>query len=127
MRNYQFFDPVATMHDLQGDAAMLRRLAVAFLSEADGHILAIADCEQPIQDTAHRLRTAFGIFHAERGAQLSREIDLAYQDGRQSAAATRQALLTELIGMAEELDAFQQDVAMATCAADTRQQTDAAI
>lgn len=106
MSAYQFFNLDASLRDIQGDAPMVCRLAEAFLSDVDEHIKVLMDADADIQEVAHRLRTAFGIFHAERGADLSRMIDLAAQAGMPIELQSRYALMAELVGLAEELQDF---------------------
>ncbi|QNM98715.1 hypothetical protein [Chitinimonas koreensis] len=103
---YKFFDPAKVLEDLHGDTAGFHRLAAAYLADLDPllHSLAAGDARTP--DIVHRLRTAFGIFHATRGNLLARHIEQTCRSGLPPPNAERRALLTEMIGLGEELRSY---------------------
>ncbi len=103
LTRFRFCDPMRTLQDLHGDWLGLHALATAFLGDMDTHLIAVVTDDPAAGDAAHRLRTAFGIFHAERGARLSREVESSCRAGRIPSRPVRLALLTETVGMGEEL------------------------
>lgn len=98
-----FCEPDLTLQDLHGDWQGLCSLVGAYLADVDKHLLAMAADGTVIRDVAHRLRTAFGIFHARCGADLSREVENLCKAGHMPGRDIVFALQVEIIGVGEEL------------------------
>lgn len=100
---YNYFDPHKTLDDLQGDHNGLRCLAESYLSELDLYLGMLISGEDSVRSAAHRLRTAFGIFHAKRGVLAAREVEQICRAGRMLPESQLRLLLEETVGLGEEL------------------------
>lgn len=101
--SYNYFDPRKTLDDLQGDHHGLRLLAESYLSDLDLYLGMLISGEDSVRSAAHRLRTAFGIFHAKRGAFAAREVEQICRSGRMLPESQLRSLLEETVGLGEDL------------------------
>ncbi|MFC4161038.1 hypothetical protein [Chitinimonas lacunae] len=92
--------------DLQGDRRSLCELAQSYLSDLDRHLAMLISDEDLICEAAHRLRTAFSIFHASRGSAVARDVERICRAGEVLSDALLRSLLLETTGLGEELQRY---------------------